>query len=150
MLGYLARRVDQPADAADLLAAVFLVAWRRRSELPGTDGIRPWLFVVARNHLIDHRRGRTRHHRLTAALSQAVGDAVEASAEQRALDAGAGRVRAALARLGEDDRELLTLIGWDELTPAQAAQVLGLRPGTLRARLHRARTRLRVELGAPP
>jgi len=48
----------------------------------------------------------------------------------------------ALARLGERDRELLTLLAWHGLTAAQAAEVLGLTSLTLAVRLHRARCRL--------
>lgn len=146
VLGYLTRRTPDHADAADLLAEVFLIAWRRRADLPGDDGLRPWLYVVARNLLTDHHRRGTRRSRLTAALAASVTRAVEHSAEQRALDAGDGELRAALARLDADDRELLTLVAWEELTPTQAAQVLGIRPGAARSRLHRARARLRAEL----
>lgn len=54
---------------------------------------------------------------------------------------------AALADLPEPDRELLTLIGWEELAPSEAAQALGITPATVRVRLHRARRRLRARLG---
>lgn len=47
-----------------------------------------------------------------------------------------------MAELSADDRELLTLIGWDELTPAEAATVLDIPPDAARSRLHRARRRL--------
>lgn len=57
-------------------------------------------------------------------------------------------VRKALDRLSGDDRELITLIAWEGLTPAQAATVLDLSPATTRVRLHRARTRLRSALSA--
>lgn len=58
-----------------------------------------------------------------------------------------GRVVAALARLKERDREALTLVAWDGLTPAQAAAVLGEPSDRFRQRLHRAGHRLRVQLG---
>ncbi|HEY3552305.1 MAG TPA: sigma factor-like helix-turn-helix DNA-binding protein, partial [Solirubrobacterales bacterium] len=48
--------------------------------------------------------------------------------------------------LNEPDRELLMLVGWEELTPAQAARVLGVTPLAARSRLHRARRRLRARL----
>ncbi|HXQ00678.1 MAG TPA: sigma factor-like helix-turn-helix DNA-binding protein [Solirubrobacteraceae bacterium] len=48
----------------------------------------------------------------------------------------------ALARLSDGDRELLLLIAWDGLSPAEAASALGLKPGTVRVRLLRARRRL--------
>lgn len=52
----------------------------------------------------------------------------------------------ALAALRPADRELLLLIGWDEVTPAQAAQILRVRPSTLSMRLKRARERLADQL----
>ncbi len=58
-------------------------------------------------------------------------------------------MRAALEQLSPEDRELVTLIAWEGLTPAQAATALGLSPGTARVRLHRARTRLRAALSTP-
>jgi RNA polymerase sigma-70 factor (ECF subfamily) len=51
-----------------------------------------------------------------------------------------------LGDLSEADRELLTLIGWEELTPTEAAGALGISPLTARTRLHRARRRLRDRL----
>jgi RNA polymerase sigma factor (sigma-70 family) len=55
-------------------------------------------------------------------------------------------VREALDALAPEDRELVTLIAWEGLTPAQAAAVVGLSAGTARVRLHRARTKLRAAL----
>lgn len=49
---------------------------------------------------------------------------------------------AALTCLSESDRELLLLIAWDGLSPAEAATVLGIKPATARVRLLRARRRL--------
>jgi RNA polymerase sigma-70 factor (ECF subfamily) len=49
---------------------------------------------------------------------------------------------AALARLNDADRELLLLIAWEALSPAEAAAVLGIKPATARVRLLRARRRL--------
>jgi RNA polymerase sigma-70 factor (ECF subfamily) len=57
-----------------------------------------------------------------------------------------GRVLGALAVLKERDREALTLVAWDGLTPAQAAAVLGEPSARFRQRLHRAGRRLRAEL----
>jgi RNA polymerase sigma-70 factor (ECF subfamily) len=56
-------------------------------------------------------------------------------------------VRAALSRLGELDREVLTLTVWEELEPREIAEVLGVSAQTVRTRLSRARGRLRDELG---
>ena len=55
----------------------------------------------------------------------------------------------AFARLSEDDRETLLLVGWDGLTPQQAAEVLGCTANAFAARLSRARRRLSTHLGDP-
>jgi RNA polymerase sigma-70 factor (ECF subfamily) len=126
VLAYAARRVDEPADAADIVAETFLVAWRRLDALPAGDAELPWLYGVARRVLANQLRGRRRRH----ALAQRLRDELDA------------RLAGALARLGGDDRELLRLVAWEGLDNAQLAAALGLRPGTVRVRLHRARTRL--------
>jgi RNA polymerase sigma-70 factor (ECF subfamily) len=58
-------------------------------------------------------------------------------------------VHAALALLSVEDRELVTLIAWEGLTPAQAASALGLTAGATRVRLHRARVRRRAAPTSP-
>jgi RNA polymerase sigma-70 factor (ECF subfamily) len=55
-------------------------------------------------------------------------------------------VRAALARLDEEDREILRLTSWEGLTPSEVAAVIGVPAVTVRSRLHRARKRLRAEV----
>jgi DNA-directed RNA polymerase specialized sigma24 family protein len=61
------------------------------------------------------------------------------------LDAAAqlAGLRRALGRLTEADREVLLLVSWEGLTPAEAAVAVGIPPGTARSRLHRARTVMR-------
>ena len=51
-----------------------------------------------------------------------------------------------MGELGDDDRELLLLVSWEELSPAEAAKVLGISSLAARSRLHRARRRLRALL----
>lgn len=52
----------------------------------------------------------------------------------------------AMSELGDEDRELLLLISWEELSPGEAARVLGISSLAARSRLHRARRRLRTLL----
>ena len=52
-------------------------------------------------------------------------------------------LRRALARLTPGDREVLLLVTWEGLTPAETAIALGIPPGTARSRLHRARALMR-------
>ncbi|MEI4273567.1 sigma-70 family RNA polymerase sigma factor [Klenkia sp. LSe6-5] len=134
VLAYLARRVP-PADAADLMAETYLVAWRRRADLRSASEGRPWLFGVARRLLAEHHRLRP-----DAVALDDVGDPA-APADGTSVDHGPA-VRAALRTLGPVGRELVTLTVWDGLSPAEAAAVVGLTAGTARVRLHRARARL--------
>jgi len=52
----------------------------------------------------------------------------------------------AVRALPPEEREVLLLVAWEQLTPTQAALVLGIPPGTARSRLHRARAALRPVL----
>ena len=145
VLGYALRRVDDPADAADVLAATFLVSWRRIEDVPEGEDARPWLLAVARRALANERRGARRRDALAARIGRELTVRMPAVAPERSRDEAASVWRA-LSRLSEEDREVLLLAGWEELPPAQIAVVLGVRSVTARSRLHRARRRLRTEL----
>jgi RNA polymerase sigma-70 factor, ECF subfamily len=130
------------ADADDLVAATLEVAWRRLDDVPADDCL-PWLYAVARNLWRSQRRRDRRRAALLARLDLA--DRAVDPPEQPELEAGA--LRRALSQLEQDDQEILRLVAWDGLSPAQAAIVLGCSPGAARTRLHRARDRLAVHLG---
>jgi RNA polymerase sigma-70 factor (ECF subfamily) len=146
LLAYLLRRTDDPADAADVLAEVFLVAWRRADAVPVGDAARAWLFGVARRALANHRRSERRRSALASELAAAL-----ASVPPPADDAFDPDLRGALESLEARDREIVALTAWEQLTPAEIAQVLDMNPVTVRVRLHRARRRLEQKLiGDPP
>ncbi|MFI7585784.1 RNA polymerase sigma factor [Spongisporangium articulatum] len=151
LLRYALRRVPSPEDAADVVAEVFLTAWRRIGDVPPGNEARLWLYGVARNVLANRARGEARRERLADRLRQALEHraASAARAGDPAEAVGVLEVRTALARLSDDDRELLTLSAWEELEPREIAAVLGLEPGVVRTRLSRARARLRAELDSP-
>jgi RNA polymerase sigma-70 factor (ECF subfamily) len=140
---YVRRRWDaQSAD--DVVADVFVVAWRRLDDVPA-DPL-PWLLGVARRILANRRRGDARDHALrhrirseqVSAVTLAGADAPSARAE----------VWVALSSLSERDREALLLVAWEGLSTARAARVLGVRANTFAARLYRARRRFAHALRA--
>lgn len=142
LLAYAVRRVAAPADAADVVAETFLVAWRRLDDVPAGDAARPWLFGVARKVLANHYRGERRRLALADRLREQVVEVVPAHEPTdpvllRAMDA-----------LAPDDRELLRLVAWEELARDEIALVLGVPRATVRVRLHRARRRLMAQLAA--
>lgn len=138
LLGYAVRRVADPADAADVVAETYLVAWRRLDDVPLGAEARPWLFGVARRVLANHYRGERRRHALAERLRDSLAQVVPPpEVHEPSL------VERAVARLGDDDRELLHLLAWEELAREEIAVAMGLSRATVRVRLHRARARLR-------
>jgi RNA polymerase sigma factor (sigma-70 family) len=154
VFGYLARRVDRAA-AEDLLADVFVAALTARHRVwpHRTGSALPWLYGIAGNVVRSHLRGAAR--RPTRSLpadpaEPALTEAVDWDAVDARLDAAAhaGALRSALATLTGAERELLLLVAWEQLTPAEAAAALGLTPVAARSRLHRARLRAQSALDA--
>ena len=141
VLRYLARRADA-ATADDVLSDTLLVLWRRFGDVP-SDAPVPWAIGVARGCLANHRRADERRLRLVRRLAETA----VAPAEEPDADPG---LDAALATLGEADREVLRLWAWEDLAPREIAVVLGITPNAASVRLHRATQRLREALGKEP
>lgn len=145
LMRYALRRVTDPADAADVVAETWTVAWRRRSELPGGNENRLWLFGIARLVLTNQRRGQLRRSQLTDRLRSELHTTSQVTPVQE------NPVSRALARLRPEDRDLLAMQTWEGLTTAEMAIVLHCSTAAIRVRLHRARARLRTALDhAPP
>ena len=132
VLAYARRRVGAD-EAEDVLAETFLVAWRRRREVPG-DAL-PWLYAVAGNVV----RNRLRAERRRDALQARMAVATPSPQDDQAPDPKLGD---ALARLKSIDREALLLTAWEDLAPERAARAAGCSRATFHVRLHRARVRL--------
>jgi len=141
---YLVRRVGVGASE-DLLGEVFVaaVAARLRVRPHDSGSALPWLYGIAGNVVRSYRR---------RSLGQFPVDevtAVDWDAVDERLDAGTRRqeLRVALAALTEAEREVLLLVAWEGLSPAEAAHALGLTAVAARSRLHRARTHAQATLG---
>jgi RNA polymerase sigma factor (sigma-70 family) len=138
--------------AEELSAAVFLEAWRRRGHTRLTQpSVLPWLLGVAANLLRNQRRAARRRK---AALDRlpplpAVPDPADAVATRVDAEQAMRAVRRAVDRLPRHEQEVLELCAWAGLDHRQAAQILGIAPGTVGSRLSRARARLRRALDLP-
>lgn len=142
ILAFALRRASTREDAADVLADTFLVAWRRLAEVPAGPAARLWLYGVARRSLLNVRRSERRRTHLCERLREEV----MAAMPPEHPGEGSGAVLETLAALPEGERELLMLVCWEGLRPAQAAAVLDISPVAARVRLHRARARMRDAL----
>jgi RNA polymerase sigma-70 factor, ECF subfamily len=126
------RRTDAQA-AQDVTAETFLIAWRRRAEMPSEP--LPWLYGIARGVLANEKRAANRRGALASRI------ATEPHSRDSTA-AGDHHILEALAGLRESDREALLLCAWEGLSTKEAAIVVGCSAATFSVRLHRARRRL--------
>ncbi len=126
------------SDADDLVQETLIKAWTHRDKFePGTN-LRAWLFTILRNTyytaVVKRRREvADEEGRHAAALSEAPSQ--EWSVAVHAL-------RAALAKLPDEHREALVLVGAAGLSYEEAAEICGCALGTIKSRVNRARARL--------
>ncbi|WP_369688757.1 RNA polymerase sigma factor [Actinomadura kijaniata] len=145
ILGYALRRTTDPQDAADVLAETFLIAWRRLDDVPRGGEAKLWLYGVARRVLANHHRGERRRSALVGDLAGQL--RIDLAAHRGPRPEGElAAIAAAFGELSEDDRELLSLVGWENLDRGEIAAVLGCSRNAVRIRLHRARRRFAREL----
>jgi RNA polymerase sigma factor (sigma-70 family) len=150
---FIARRVGT-ALAEDLAAEVFATAYRRRAAYqPDRGAVRSWLYGIATNVVRDHWRAEQQLLELDARVAP---DSLEPrssvqfadAADERVIAASlAPRIAGALAALNRDQRDVLLLHAWADLSHVEIATALGIAQGTARSRLSRARAALRAQLG---
>ena len=145
---YFARRIGAD-DASDLLADVFLAAFRARSRYDSAfPSALPWLYGIASNLLRKHYRRRAGELRMLDRLAarrepddhlDAVPDVVDAQLQVRTM-------AKLLDDLAPGERDVLLLHAWEALTYEEIASALDIPVGTVRSRLNRTRTRLRASV----
>jgi RNA polymerase sigma-70 factor, ECF subfamily len=133
---YVRRRVP-PSAVADIVSETFLAAWRKLDQIDHQP--LPWLYRAAALEIAYRRRNQQRDESLWHRVASSPWPIAEDPA-----DVVLGRDQWALAfgSLSEPDREVLRLVAWEDLTPHDAARVLGCSVVAFRVRLHRARRRL--------
>jgi RNA polymerase sigma-70 factor (ECF subfamily) len=137
-----ARALTGRTDAADDLVQETLQRalekwrlWQRQRDL------RPWLFSIMHNLHVD---GRRRDHRVDFCADEDLPVPVQRASQADALEVR--DLERALALLPADQREVLRLVGLEELSYAEVARALDIPQGTVMSRLSRARTRLKAIL----
>jgi RNA polymerase sigma-70 factor (ECF subfamily) len=131
-----------PLAAEDAVHDAFVMAWRKWSSLRDVDKFDAWfqriLVNICRSHL--RRAGRIKVTDISSAPHPAIEDRdIVASPERQAIEQ-------AIGDLSEDHRVVLALRYYRDLTVDDIATLLGIRPGTVKSRLHHAQKRLRIAL----
>ncbi|TQN28490.1 RNA polymerase sigma-70 factor (ECF subfamily) [Haloactinospora alba] len=147
---YTARRLGSEA-ADDLVADTFVLAFRRRGSYESArEHARPWLYGIATNLIRQRRRAEARRWRAiqrTASAGADTGELDERVTERVSAASVRGRLAGALAALPARHRDVLLAVAWGGMDYAEVAEALGIPVGTVRSRLHRARVKVRAELG---
>lgn len=131
-------------DAVAIVSDTFFAAWRRVQDVPAGDEARLWLYKVASHCMENQERGKRRYLRLVGRLSDNPSPAYDRAVE--GVDNDHDDLHRALAHLKRDDRELLRLLTWEELSHQEAAAVLGITANAVALRARRARHNLRLKL----
>lgn len=145
------RVVGSRENAEDVTALVFMEAWRkRRSVRMVNESILAWLLVVTNNTVRNWERSRRRHQQMLSQLpavdyepdpADEVSDRISSVSIERI-------VRHSFARLTRREQEILTLCVLEDLTTKEASTVLKIPHGTVKSRLHRAKSRLADMVGS--
>jgi RNA polymerase sigma-70 factor (ECF subfamily) len=138
---YVASLLRDRSAAEDVTAQAFERAYRkRRSYRPAKGSMDAWVFGIARNAALDELRRRKRHAVLQADPEDAGSPSPEDHAE---LAVRREAVRAALASLDGQERDLVALKFAGGLSNVEIAGVLGMSESNVGTRLHRTITKLR-------
>jgi RNA polymerase sigma-70 factor (ECF subfamily) len=130
------------AEADDLAQTAMMNAWRaRKSYMPGTN-LRAWLYTILRNQYISERR-----RAATWRTDTSVDDVVLPSPQNQEASVEMSDVQQALAKLPDEQREALILVGAGGFAYHEAAALCGCAVGTIKSRVARARRALASILG---
>jgi RNA polymerase sigma factor (sigma-70 family) len=142
IFSYLMARLGERTLAEEVLQDVMLAAWRSASQFRGDSKVLTWLLAIA-------------HHRAINAIRRHTPPLVSLNdmAELQTNDTGPlerierqseyGALRSMLDKLPAEQREVLVLVFYHQLSEAEAAAVLGIAAGTVKSRLHRGKEALR-------
>lgn len=137
-------RISSRADADDVLQETYLAAFRGFDGLKNRNAFKGWLLEIARNKCNDWFRSQTKR------LELPLEDVPEERLAYSRFGRGPGSAVAdTLAQLGNRDRQILHLYYWQELSQADIAAQLGVPLGTVKSRLHTAKTRFKQQYPYP-
>lgn len=142
LLSFLNARLPTRQLAEEVLQDVMLAVWDNAHRFEARSKVKTWLLVIARNRAINA----TRRKKLALIDISKVFDLrsddtgpVEVVSRQEIQD----KVRTAIKKLPEGQREVLVLVFYHQLTGPEVAEVLDISEGTVKSRLHRAKETLR-------
>jgi RNA polymerase sigma factor (sigma-70 family) len=136
------RMLPTSADAEDATQATFVAAWIGRESFdPSRGSMLGWLLGIARRKVIDQIRRAAREDRIADSVKRMTGSSPTEAASDRVVDRLV--VAAELSNLPDEQRRVLELAFYDDLTHQQIAAITRLPLGTVKSHLRRGMARLR-------
>lgn len=140
---YSLRRLSDWSSCEDVVSETFLIAWRKKDQIPTRDRELAWLYGIAFRVLSNHRRSRDRRDRLSSRL------ALERTDENSTVDDGSVDVEPlvqAIQGLRNAERAILEHVYWEQLSYREIAIVLGISENAVGIRINRAKKHLKAQL----
>ncbi|WP_080241662.1 RNA polymerase sigma factor [Spirosoma rigui] len=145
LFGFLYHMSGRPDASEDMVQTVFYRMLKYRHTFTGDGAFRTWMYHLARHVLIDTARqnNRTAHHYDVADLADRIGGGLPAD-ESLQKEQELALLRQALAKLSDDQREVLVLSRYQELKYDEIARILDTTEGAVKVRVHRAMNALKT------
>src|SRR3989338_339297 len=140
-------KVNSREIAEDLTSEVFTRGWESfRQEKCDIKNHQAFLYQIARNLIVDHYREKSQRQ-VVPVENVTLPEQGESLEEQAILTSDVGTVKAALANINEDYREIIVWYYLDELSVPEIAKILNKSEDAVRVQIHRALLALRRQMG---
>lgn len=141
LFGFLYRMTADKQNSEDMVQNVFLRMLKYRHTFKGDGEFRTWMYHLARNVLNDsHKQDKRQAAPLEDQFSEVADDSAEGSMDK---EEQVNLLNRALARLSEENREILVLSRYQELAYSEIAGILNISEANVRVRIHRAMAQLK-------
>lgn len=144
-LSFLEARVGSRDDAEEILQDAFVRSVQKGDEIRDSENAVAWFYRLLRNAVVDHYRRRSAGHRLLETFAQQLSDPDE-RAEPTTERVVCECVQELVAVLKQEHADLITQVDLQGADVVTVAESMGITPGNVRVRLHRARVALRQEV----
>lgn len=141
LYAYALRLTNDPASAEDVTQNTLVTAWRTARNFRGEGRLIAWLLGIVHHTAMKSLRGNM--HYLNEMAKESIREDQPSPEEQAQVKDERRWVHQGMQSLSSEHRAVLELVFYQELSLNEAAQVLGVPPGTVKSRLSYARTHLR-------
>jgi RNA polymerase sigma-70 factor (ECF subfamily) len=138
---FVVRLVKDETVAEDMIGEVFLDVWRQAGRFEGRSSVTTWILSIARFKALSALRKR-REESLDETMADNIEDEADTPEVTLQKDDKGAQIRACLARLSAEHREVIDLVYYHERSLQEVAEIAGVPEATVKTRLFYARKKL--------